>query len=281
MMVVEASGISDIGKKRDSNEDAFLLDDDLRFYIVADGMGGHLAGEVASAVVVRSLSDYLRNCREETGGAEEAIEDTPCVADPTLSPEANRLLAGIHLANRRVLEQAQTRDAWRGMGSTVSAVLFTDQGVIAVNVGDSPIWLVHDKRIEVLSVAHTALSEGLIPAGGEDMERFGKLLTRAMGAADTVRADICEAQCFTDDVVVIGSDGLSNHVLPHEIMEVVSREDPAAACRLLVDLANQRAGDDNITVVVIKVKDTGRRAGGWQRLPVLIGAVLRRLGWRA
>jgi len=277
MMVVEASGLTDKGKERANNEDALLVDDQLRLYVVADGMGGHRAGEVASEVVVRSMSEFFRNSGRAARSREQAEDGDDAPPDPTLSAQAGHLLAGIRRANRAVYLQALGNDEWRGMGSTVAAVRFTDRGMIAANVGDSPIWLVHGDRIEMLSVAHTVLSEGLVPERGEAGRRFGRILTRAIGVGETVRADICEAQCFTGDVVVIGSDGLSNHVHPDEIRDVVRGESSASACRMLVDLANRRAGDDNITVIVIKVKDVGRRAGFVSRFATTIAAGLRRL----
>ena len=264
MMVVESAGITDIGKKRKGNEDAMLLDDDLKLYVVADGMGGHQAGEVASRLVVETIRDYMMRFKTDGKEVEELID-----SDVSVSREANRLLSGVHLANWSVNQLSQSKECYRGMGSTVSAVYFTDEILVAANVGDSPIYLVHNGTIEMLSVPHTVLAEqaALNPDGAVHIDsRFGHMLTRAMGVEETVKADVCEIQCFKGDVLVIGSDGLSNKVSPEEILAVVTRERPDRACRSLVDLANERGGDDNITAVVIKVKAVKRKQTGIKEL---------------
>ena len=119
MVFVESAGISDVGKKRKGNEDSLYLDDERGLYVVADGMGGHNAGEVASELVVETIREYMsRQGKDDRAGT---VKDL----DESLSPEANQLLASIRLANRGVFEVAQSNEAYRGMGSTVSAAYFT------------------------------------------------------------------------------------------------------------------------------------------------------------
>lgn len=238
MVIIESAGITDIGKKRKNNEDCLFLDDDQRLYVVADGMGGRRAGEVASKLVVETIQNYMKQFREENGR------------------EADRLLSSIHLANQAVFHASCNKDSCRGMGSTVSAVYFTDNTLIAANVGDSPIYLVRDKSIKLLSVTHNLLAEqaAIEPEGAKYLSSvFKHMLTRAMGIGKTVRPDICEIQCFKDDVLVISSDGLSNKVSPEEILSVVDKKRPDKACKRLVNLANKYGGDDNITVVILKI----------------------------
>jgi len=251
MAIIESAGITDAGKKRKGNEDFLFLDDDQRLYVVADGMGGHQAGEVASKLVVETIRDYMKRFKNE-GEAEE-----PDDSDETLSREANRLLAGINLANNVVHNVSHTKNTYSGMGSTVSAVYFTDETLICANVGDSPIYLVRNGNIELLSTTHNVFSEQA--ALGPDMAmqigpEFKHILTRAMGIEESVKADIREIQYFKGDVLVISSDGLSDKVFPEEILDIVNNVRPDKACRSLVDLANNRGGDDNITVITLKVK---------------------------
>ena len=251
MAIIESAGITDVGRKRDGNEDALFLDDDRKLYIVADGMGGHQAGEVASKIVVDTIRDYMQRFKE--GEEAEELEDT----DESLSKEANRLLAGIHLANQGVYSVSQSNESSQGMGSTVSMACFTDDALIAANVGDSPIFLVHNGSIELLSVTHNVMTElmEIDPDAAENLsEQYRHMLTRGMGIEETVKPDICEVQFFKEDVLVISSDGLSDKVAPDEILEVVSKERPEKSCQKLVDMANERGGDDNITVIVLKVK---------------------------
>ena len=259
MFVIESAGLTDVGRRRQNNEDALLIDDHHRLYVVADGMGGHQAGEVASRIVVETLRDYMSRREDETEAEER---DFP---DALLSRDANRLLSGIYLANKSVFQAAQNEEAYRGMGSTVSSVYFTADALIAANVGDSPIYLVHNNSIEQLSVPHTVLAEqaALDPEDTRKLgDAFRHMLTRAIGIEETVMADITEIQCFNGDILVIGSDGLTETIDKEEIYAVVIRERPENACRILVDMANKRGGRDNITVIVLKVKKTGPRSTG-------------------
>jgi protein phosphatase len=241
MISVESAGISDIGRKRESNEDRVFIDDHQGIYLVADGMGGHQAGEIASSLVVKSIRDFLT---DPASGSARSPNAGP------LSVEAGRLLAGIEWSNRVVYEAAAAHDAYRGMGSTIAAVYLADNTVIAANVGDSPIYLIRNGKIDLLSVMHTLQAD----APGEAAAAFmGNVLTRAVGPRGTVEADLCELNCFKGDTLVICSDGLSTKVAPAEIMSVAGSRPPDQACRELVDLANERGGDDNISAVVLQV----------------------------
>jgi len=264
MAVIESAGITDIGQKRKANEDAMLLADSMGLYVVADGMGGHQAGEVASKLVVDTMRDYFQ--RLDKARKAELGEDI----DHSLSEEANRLLTSIHLSNQAVHRASLQHTSYRGMGSTVSALYFTDNALVAANVGDSPIYLVRGGKITLLSVPHTLMAEqmALDPESGELLDgAYRHVLTRAMGAEASVRADIHELQYFEDDILVISSDGLSDKAAPEEILEVVSRQrESERACRCLVDLANERGGDDNVTAIVLKVKTAGNHNGFVKRV---------------
>jgi len=258
MIVVESAGITDVGRKRKNNEDSLFVDDDLGLYMVADGMGGHRAGEVASELVVETIQAYITQIHRNSSRAESET------ADSALSKEANHLLASIHLANKGVHQIAQSNDAYRGMGSTVSAAYLTDQTVIAANVDDSPIYLIHDSTIELLSVTHNVVTEqaAIDPDAADRLGEDVKfLLTRAMGVEESVRPDICEVPIFRDDVLVISSDGLSDLASPEEILDVVEEQSSATACQKLIEMANGRGGHDNVTVVVLRIKDTKKRGG--------------------
>ena len=251
MILIESAGITDRGKKRKGNEDALFLGDALGLYVVADGMGGHLAGEVASRLVVDTIEDFIKD--KQTC----PVDENPNNGDRALSREARRLLSGIQLSNKVVHDAARNNSSYRGMGSTVSAVYFTDGTFIAANVGDSPIYLIRDGNIKLLSVPHTVIAEqtALDPDNAAKLGReFRHVLTRAMGTEESVKADIYEIQCFKNDILVISSDGLSDKASPEEIQQLVDGNGSDAACRQLVDLANERGGDDNITAIVLKVK---------------------------
>jgi len=264
MVVIESTGISDVGRKRKGNEDSLFLDDSMNLYVVADGMGGHQAGEVASNIVVETIRDYMKRFSDDNSEVEE-LEDT----DNSLSKNANRLISGIHLANKGVYGLSQTNVSYEGMGSTVSAVFFTEENLIAANVGDSPIYLIHNGSIELLSVPHTVLAEqaAIDPEGARRLgPQFRHMLTQAVGIGLALKPDVCETPCFKGDMLVLSSDGLSDKVTPEEILETVRNEQPRKACQALVDLANERGGDDNVTVIVLKVKDKKNKKSGLIRL---------------
>jgi len=259
MVVIESAGITDVGRKRTNNEDSLFIDKGQNLYVVADGMGGHQAGEVASKLVVETIRDYMQRF-EEDDSAEE-LEDT----DESLSKEANRLLSGIQLANRGVYHVASNKEKFKGMGSTLSAAYFTDDALILANVGDSPIYLIHNESIELLSVTHNVFSEQMAidPEAAQKIgAQYRNLLTRAMGIEETVLPDISEIPYFQGDKLVISSDGLTDLVDPDEILDVIINEKPEKACKTLVDLALDRGGHDNITVITLNVKAVKHQSGG-------------------
>jgi len=258
MIAVKPAGLTDVGKKRKGNEDAFILDDKLKLYVIADGMGGHLAGEIASKIVIDTIPDSLQDTCDQSV-EDESITDIP---NDGLSPAAMMLLSGINLANHEVFSTAMAKESCRGMGSTVSAICFTDQTFIVANVGDSPIYLVHKGEIETISVPHTLLAEqaAIDPDKAKEFEsRYKHILTRAIGVNENVQTDICEIQSFKNDILVICSDGLSDKVSPEEIRDLVTVKTPEEACNVLVETANKRGGDDNITVIIIKIIKTGKK----------------------
>jgi serine/threonine protein phosphatase PrpC len=259
MLKIESAGISDIGRRRKQNEDSMFLDDRMGLYVVADGMGGHNAGEVASKLVVETIQDYIRQNQSE-----DLIVE-PVGRDANLSKEARLLLAGIQLSNRIVHQAALSNEAYRGMGSTVSAVYFTENTFIVANVGDSLIYLIRDGEIEQLAVPHTLIAEQTQrdPENAELLwSDFKHVLTRAMGVDEKVKADISEVPVLKNDILVICSDGLTDKASAEEILELAYNRRSDKACKSLVDLANARGGDDNITAIVLKVISMGNESAG-------------------
>lgn len=275
MFVIESAGLTDIGKRRKRNEDSLLVNDELGLYIVADGMGGHRAGDVASKLVVDTLRDYLNHLTD--GNDDDVSEDI----DTSLSREANRLLHGIQLTNRAVFDLASSTENYRGMGSTVSLLLFSEQTLIAANIGDSPIYLIHQGKIEQLSVPHTVKAEhaAIDPEGAEQLsDEFEHILTRAVGSDESVSASVCEIQYFKDDALVLCSDGLSDIIKPDEILETIGRlPSSEEVCRSLVNLANERGGHDNITVIVLKIRaNQGKMRGFISRVTGVLSNITSR-----
>jgi protein phosphatase len=246
MMWVESAGITDVGRRRENNEDRIFLDDEHGLYLVADGMGGHQAGEIASQLVVETLRDFIAD--NGAGGA----ESRPATA---FSRPAERMLAGIRQSNRVVHAAAQANSRYHGMGSTVAAVWLTPENLIAANVGDSSIYLIRKGKIDLLSVPHTLQAESEDPVRAATVSN---ILTRAVGPRPEVEADLCELSCFRNDLLVLCSDGLSTKVAPWEILAIAAKRPAEVVCRSLVNLANERGGDDNISAVVVRVKRVRR-----------------------
>jgi protein phosphatase len=266
MVTVESAGFSHIGQKRETNEDRILIEGTTGLFLVADGMGGHQAGEIASSLVVESIREFIAQ--------PAATRPVATPSNPGLSAEAALLRESIHWSNQVVHRKASSSAALRGMGSTVAAIYFSRDTLIAANVGDSPIYLVRNGKIDLLSVPHT-LEADLPPGPMSLLSRH--VLTRAIGPRVEVQADLCELNCYKEDILVICSDGLSTKVAPAEILSIVTSRPTRNACRTLVDLANQRGGDDNISAVVLRVtrvnSANGTAVGRWAGL-------LRRL-WSA
>lgn len=250
MAFFESAGMSDIGRKRKINEDSLYVDDALKLYIVADGMGGHRAGEVASQRIVKTISDCMANIPQECDPTDAAGESNG------LSPMACQLHKALLQANRSVYQLAQKNKEYRGMGSTVSAVLLSSDRMVVANVGDSPVYCFRGDDIETLSVIHTVAAEQKAMAEDDSRmmsDEYSHVLTRAMGTHAQVRVDVSEMGYRAGDRVVICSDGLSDLVTTAEIGNAVSTMHVSAACQQLVRLANERGGPDNISVIVIKL----------------------------
>ncbi len=252
MIKVQAAGFSDIGKIRKANEDCFLLNEPMGLFVVADGMGGHRGGDVASRLAVETIETHLASAVEQPSEANAPLDEN------LLHSATDRLRQSIYLANQKIYQQSAENAACRGMGTTVSALLLVGNSMITANVGDSPIYLLRNGEIENLYTPHTLLHERKkIPKSMEGRFSDGKLahiLTRAVGIRADVGIDYVETQCFDEDIVVLCSDGLSGKLSRNEIRDLVYQNDSEAACKKLTDLANQRGGEDNITVVVVRIQ---------------------------
>jgi protein phosphatase len=257
---IRASGISDVGLQRESNEDAFSIQSSLGLHIVADGMGGHLAGEVASRVAVEIIGKSFRRW-VETQMPEDELFGYP---DASLSRVGNYVLSSVRLANRVIYEMATHYEQYSGMGTTIVILFVTPGLIIAANVGDSRIYMVREGRIERMSKDHTIVSEhvemGVMTEEEAAKSPLRHILTRNLGSADHVDPEIFEIVPSGKDRFILCTDGLTDLANDEEILEIAQGgQDPERLCRDLVDLALQRGGHDNTTVVSVFLEDTGRR----------------------
>jgi protein phosphatase len=249
-----AAAKTDVGQKRQGNEDRFCLDPSLGLYVVADGMGGHAAGEVASRLAVETIQEWME---KYLSGADVAIVG-PAVA--AASAEANFLLSSIRLANRIIFDSAKDRREYAGMGTTVVAVLAQDDRFVLAHVGDSRIYRIRQHDIVQISRDHSFVQEqvdnGMMSAAEAHQSQYRHMITRALGLKESVEVDLTEQPARPGDVLLLCSDGLSD-LLDDEDMLVAVRDhadDLEQACQALVARANSKGGDDNITVLVVQAK---------------------------
>lgn len=244
-----AAGKSDKGVSRQNNEDNFCVDEDLRLFIIADGMGGAAAGEVASRMAVEIIRDYVKR---SSAGNEPFIGDY----DKSFSDASNRIASGIRLANQAIYEASQSNIKWRGMGTTIAAVLLDGSKMSIAHAGDSRVYLIRTSSIVQLTDDHSIVSEqvksGLLTKEEAEGSDVRNIITRALGSAPSVEVDLDEVDLMDADRVVLCSDGLTTMVPDNVILSAVyASNEPDRACSALIDIANKNGGKDNITVVLV------------------------------
>lgn len=253
-MKLIAASLSDVGLIRGRNEDYFAMDDSNNLYIVADGMGGHLAGEVASKVAVQIIQKNVNHWINKNS-PEDELFDFP---DNTLSRRGNYILSSIKLANRVIYEMSREYAEYKEMGTTIVVLKIMPSTVIAANVGDSKIYLIRGNTIEPLSKEHNMVAEqlemGLISEEEAKISPLRHMLTRNLGSLDTVDVDVFEIEPMNNDRFLLCTDGLTDNVSDDEILRIINNGDDAEhLCQQLVHEANKRGGNDNITVSLIFV----------------------------
>lgn len=275
-MLIKSSGISDVGLKREGNEDSFSVEDSLGLYVVADGMGGHLAGEVASQVSVEMINRAFRKWKEEEATENEIFGEP----DPSLSREGNYILGCIRLANRVVYEMALEQKQFHGMGTTAVVLLVTPTLIIAANVGDSRIYLIRDGELERLSKDHSIVAEqvemGMMTEEEADNSPMKHILTRNLGSSEEVVPDIFEIEPSNNDCFVLCSDGLTDLVTDDEILKMVeSEDDPENLCRAFIKKVLNRGAHDNTTIISVFLSDMKKpRTGPFKKIGFLLSDLL-------
>lgn len=244
-------GLTDVGMRRDHNEDSYLVDDEDQLYVVADGMGGHLGGEMASMLAVSTIQEAVK------GERGKVVNGKPYKGPIEQHPALMLLPKAVKRACAAIFRKAQEVPELQGMGTTVTGVAFIDNYAFFGHVGDSRAYLIRDGRVEQLSEDHSLVNEqlkaGLITPEQARMSRFKHIITRSVGFEEDVAVDTMVVPTQEGDLYVLCSDGLANLVTATEIRDVVYESFLRDAPRTLVGLANERGGDDNITVVVLYV----------------------------
>src|SRR5215470_10963231 len=246
-----ASGMTDVGLQRDHNEDSYAVLAEYDLFIVADGMGGHRAGDVASRLATDSIAEFFRSTAQEDA-------TWPFHFDTSLSEDENRLVTGIRVANRRIFERSiRSRDC-AGMGTTVVGALYSRKKnrLFVGHVGDSRAYRVRGGMIKQLTRDHSLINDYLLAMPELTEEQRAELpknvITRALGMQDHVVVDLLSDDPQVGDVYLLCSDGLSGMIPDPEILNIMSSTtDTPDICRQLIARANEYGGEDNITALVI------------------------------
>jgi serine/threonine protein phosphatase PrpC len=249
--VVEAHGLTDRGPVRKSNEDCFVSDPALRLFVVADGMGGHSAGEVASNLAVETITGFIRRTEEDSEFS------WPYGIEPGLSFAGNRLRTAVHLANRRVFRAAERHDEYTGMGTTVVGALISRGRLSVANAGDSRLYLLGAGRLTQLTHddtwAATVLASKSGPNGAVPHESMRRVLTNVLGAREQADVRVTEHDLTAGDAILLCSDGLHSVLDDDAIAAVLNAGGTAEEIvPRLIQTALSHGTRDNLTAVLAR-----------------------------
>jgi protein phosphatase len=255
-MRITAAGLTDVGLQRDHNEDTLSCLDKYRLYVVADGMGGHQSGEVASSMAAEAMRAFFDATEREDA-------TWPFPIDPNLSLAENRLAAAIKMANKQIFERSITEHALQGMGTTIVSLLVSAERHVAyvAHVGDSRAYRIREGQITQLTRDHSLINDYLMMMPDMPKEAMDVLprnvITRALGMQDSVVVDLATEDVQPGDRFLLCSDGLSGQVSDERIAEIISDHagDLDEAARILVRESNDAGGEDNVTVIIVGIDD--------------------------
>ncbi|MCL2625640.1 MAG: Stp1/IreP family PP2C-type Ser/Thr phosphatase [Cystobacterineae bacterium] len=250
-MKLMSVGLTDVGRKRNHNEDSFVLDTDLQLFVVADGMGGHAGGARASDLAVKVIDKEMRNLWK--------LSESPFQCQATLqdSPFSQYLREAVEQACVAIFSDAQEDPQYAGMGTTVIALLLHQEYALFAHVGDSRAYLIRGNVIQQISEDHSLVNEqvkaGMITPEEAKRSNYRNIITRSVGFEEEVLVDILGLSTEPGDVFILCSDGLANAVEDEEMKKIALSTFPFEEVpKRLIALANERGGEDNITVVIVK-----------------------------
>jgi protein phosphatase len=259
MLRARSVGLSDVGVIRSHNEDCFEIDPEHQVFVVADGMGGHSHGEIASRIAVDAIREFV----SKTADTDATL---PFEMDPALSRQGNRIRAAIRLAHDRVLRAIRQDASLHGMGTTVVGLLLDGDAISVAHVGDSRAYRLRNGRLELLTQDHTWVNEQVV-AGflSEEQARAHPLknvVTRALGGDAEIDIDVKEHTVQPGDLFLLCSDGLTTMLTDDEILARLQAPGRLEEiCSRLVRDANSRGGYDNVSVVLVQVEKIDEEPG--------------------
>lgn len=253
---LRVAGLTDVGREREHNEDSFGLMPQYNLFVVADGMGGHRAGDVASQMAVQAMNEFF-------SATEKEDITWPFHFDPNLPFAVNRLTTAIQVANSRIYQESLTSDEHQGMGTTVVAInTVNEHGTASIaHVGDSRCYRIRNGQLDLLTIDHSLVNDYLRAAPDLTEEQLAELprnvITRALGMQESVLVDVQTLVPELGDLYLLCSDGLNSMLEDPVINEVIEfhRNDLAEIAAALIEHANDAGGEDNCTVVLIEVNE--------------------------
>ena len=260
LLKIQAAGLSDRGLKRSHNEDSLSVVPDLGLFIVADGMGGHNAGEVASRQSIESIVEFLRDASTD-------VDTWPVPYNPDISRTENKLVCAIKMANRDLCQLAMEHPEYHGMGTTLVGMLIDgDSNSVAIShVGDSRCYRLREGKLDKLTLDHSWVEEqlqrGIISEEEARNHRWKNVITRALGNKLDVDVEVQFQDLRHGDLYLLCSDGLSGMV-EHEEMEriAISSPDLEDCAQEMIKSANDHGGHDNISLILIRILEDGDEA---------------------
>lgn len=246
-----SSAASHVGMKRTNNEDAFAIREELNLYIVADGMGGHSCGEVASRLAVTQIQEFFEHAPRD----EEST--WPYAYDDSLSFQANRVRTAVAMANEKIQDYASQHAESRGMGTTVVAGLIHEDKLVLCHVGDSRAYLFRGGTLQAITSDHSWVNEqvrmGFLSMAEAQRHPFRNVITKALGTKGEALGDVTEVPLMAGDLVLMCTDGLNTMVGDEALAQLLGgAKDLQGACQALVDAANKGGGEDNVTVLLLR-----------------------------
>lgn len=243
---------TDVGRKREKNEDNFIEDPSLMLYGVADGMGGHAGGETASLMAVQTIRRWIKHARVQRNIIPSEPENTEYPDVLTLMERA------VSEASSSIFDASNRNPALHGMGTTVTLSMFLGPRIYIAHVGDSRLYRFRDGKLEQLTDDHSLVAEqvraGFLTPEEAQFSRFRNIITRSVGFENEINADLFSLAVLPGDVFLVCSDGLTGMVSDEEISHVLGTQRLNLAASHLIDLANRAGGEDNITLVLTRYK---------------------------
>jgi protein phosphatase len=243
-MKLRSAGLSDVGLKREANEDFFAIDEAAGLFVVADGLGGHVAGRVASELAVERFLDLMRP--SNVGNDRDAGSDFDYLRGACVS------------AHRAILDRAASDPRLQGMGTTLAALWFREGRVSLAHVGDSRIYVFRDQKLHALTFDHSLVNEmvfrGALTRSQARIHPYRHVITRALGVGDAIEPDTVELRAQVGDVYLLCSDGITGQIEHDELAQVLlaGGSDLDAAAQQLIEIANDSGGNDNATAVLVQ-----------------------------